>query len=1189
MATPIEKLYSIRLGVQGENATTPIEIDMTSWLEEFPTARLHIMFKRYNDNYPYPVITEFDHPILRWIPTVTDTEYIGVGYAEILALDPETDLVKKSRVVPTAVENSVTGAYGQLPVPSPFENWVNQVLAAKDTVEAVADNIEASTEAAEAAQAAAEAARDAAQAAAGDFQGLSATASGLTAGAAPTVNVTHNEGGLYNLAFGIPKGDKGDQGDPAPAEQVTPAVDAYLAENFTNPSSPPLDRSLSSELSAAPADMVGDLKSALSANGIATLITDEWITGKRMGTPDVGETFTDNPVLISSWQYIKLPCNPGDVFTINATGSSTFRTWAFADSALKCLARDPLVSSASVSENEIITAPATAAWLYINQNSSKGDCYFGKYTKSEISELKATDYWRNKTIVFFGDSRTWYDGHNYLSTCKEEWAGKTCVGYQAQVVRLLAANAVNCGGSSDTSPIICDRVREYDFTGADAVFLAGGVNDFVRSSLDVETGELMPIGSEFDTETSYGAWQSAIEYILTNYPEVQIFMDVPPIAWTSKGVYPYNLATVKSNIAELYNIPCVDLYKDCGFNEVNRDYYYADDVSQTGWRLHFNDYGNEVVGLTVAKFIEAHYTQRPIPSLDEVNAAITVLGTRIDALGTPIDTKQNYAPIIPALIPGSEDPNDLDLYMTPGTFRVTTSEIAQALLHCPASISGRLIVMNLSETSAKLQIYLATNGSIFVRKGTSGSGYTATWSTLATAADVAAVSSALTSAVDALGTPFATRQAYTTVIQPGDDLNDYTTPGNYRVTTISVAKSLSNIPVPKAGRFTVLNTSEQNAKMQVYFANNDGIYFRMYTAAAGYKEWYKLSTNKDIPTDDSGNSNASRGAYNLAMAMAKQMTYDLAFANAFTPIPLKNYVGNTENVHPKVLYFENGFGSHKYWMAYTPYPGSNDDYENPCIAYSDDGYAWTNYADNPLDTSENPSNYNSDTHLVYREDTATLECWYRFVDEVSTPKKEIIYRRTTTDGVTWTAREVVTEHEGAVTRYLSPAVIWDNTNKVYHIWAVHGSAYGGSVGITYFTADENDLSEWVEVRDYALSFDDEGMTVNPWHLDVIKDGTTYIMLIMCRNGQTVKNNRCSLFISTSSDNITYSTPEKVVGGADNWDKFMYRSSIVKVDDIYRIYYSAGTGGKTNIYGRGSKWGLGITESSGLNHFYGCFE
>lgn len=38
---------------------------------------------------------------------------------------------------------------------------------------------------------------------------------------------------------------------------------AWLAENITNPDSPPLDRTLASSSSAAPADMVGDLKSAI--------------------------------------------------------------------------------------------------------------------------------------------------------------------------------------------------------------------------------------------------------------------------------------------------------------------------------------------------------------------------------------------------------------------------------------------------------------------------------------------------------------------------------------------------------------------------------------------------------------------------------------------------------------------------------------------------------------------------------------------------------------------------------------------------------------------------------------------------------------------------------------------------------------------------------------------------------------
>lgn len=50
--------------------------------------------------------------------------------------------------------------------------------------------------------------------------------------------------------------------------QLPGEVSDWLDEHITNPDSPPLDRSLSSSSSAAPADMVGDLKSAISdSNG----------------------------------------------------------------------------------------------------------------------------------------------------------------------------------------------------------------------------------------------------------------------------------------------------------------------------------------------------------------------------------------------------------------------------------------------------------------------------------------------------------------------------------------------------------------------------------------------------------------------------------------------------------------------------------------------------------------------------------------------------------------------------------------------------------------------------------------------------------------------------------------------------------------------------------------------------------
>ena len=214
----------------------------------------------------------------------------------------------------------------------------------------------------------------------------------------------------------------------------------------------------------------------------------------------------------------------------------------------------------------------------------------------------------DKKIVFFGDSRTWYDGKPYSELAKAEWEGSICSGYQQTVQKLTRATIISQGVSGDTSKQICDRIRVYNFTNSDCVFLEGGVNDFVKSS-QVTIGELAPIGSTFNTNTIYGAWQSAIEYIMNNYPSVKIFIDIPAIAWLGDQdeVFPYEVAKIKKDVADLYNLPCLDLYKEGGITSVNRDYFYCDDVEKTNnWRLHFNDYGNKKIGEIIAGFILSH-------------------------------------------------------------------------------------------------------------------------------------------------------------------------------------------------------------------------------------------------------------------------------------------------------------------------------------------------------------------------------------------------------------------------------------------------------------------------------------------------------------------------------------------------------------------------------------------------------
>ena len=340
-----------------------------------------------------------------------------------------------------------------------------------------------------------------------------------------------------------------------------------------------------------------------------------------------------------------------------------------------------------------------------------------------------------------------------------------------------------------------------------------------------------------------------------------------------------------------------------------------------------------------------------------------------------------------------------------------------------------------------------------------------------------------------------------------------------------------------------------------------------------------LFLDKNIPVKQSEKETATIKALKDTVIALMANNYELTYANAKQPLSFKSYVGNAQNVHPKVLYFPNKFGEHYYWMAYTPYPYASDGYENPCIAYSDDGYEWHDIEGNPLD-NPNGNGYNSDTHLVYRDDTETLECWYRYVGSASqSPREETLYRQTSTDGLTWSEKELIYSNTSVdYAEFLSPAILWDGTD--YNIWVVASS----NNTIKYYTASGSDPTTLTYVRTINKAWTDgDGLSYKPWHLDVIVDNGEYIALVMCKTLASASEERWTMFMLTSDDNITYGTPYVVIyGDAESWDAYMYRGSIVKVGDEYRIYYSAGS----DTYGTTSVWGIGVSISKDLQHFVG---
>lgn len=278
-------------------------------------------------------------------------------------------------------------------------------------------------------------------------------------------------------------------------------------------------------------------------------------------------------------------------------------------------------------------------------------------------------------------------------------------------------------------------------------------------------------------------------------------------------------------------------------------------------------------------------------------------------------------------------------------------------------------------------------------------------------------------------------------------------------------------------------------------------------------------------------------------------------ANSFYPIHIVNYLGNIENIHPKVLYFDGGWRGHRYWMAYTPYPLGDVTVENPCVAVSDDGYHWTAPADRVNPLAEAPAGgYNSDTHLLYDPEEDRLEVWWRPVTTTGGTRDACV-RSVSYDGVTWSAPQTVIPYGEVGECRLSPAVVmrdgryymvYSNCYQLLSMWGDR-SRDGGILWETPHPLE-------VPVTERHLSY---------WHQDMIVDYDGTVEMVVCAFAphEGGSNNAADLYYLTYDINnpATVSEPELIIGRSHGLaaidTRSIYRSSIVRVDGEYLIYYS----------------------------------
>ncbi|MBX6362099.1 MAG: hypothetical protein IRZ03_18755 [Acidobacterium ailaaui] len=228
--------------------------------------------------------------------------------------------------------------------------------------------------------------------------------------------------------------------------------------------------------------------------------------------------------------------------------------------------------------------------------------------------------------------------------------------------------------------------------------------------------------------------------------------------------------------------------------------------------------------------------------------------------------------------------------------------------------------------------------------------------------------------------------------------------------------------------------------------------------------------NQTLNTQLTG-SNAEIPVYERSNRSRLFLASKLVFPN----LPTADGSGHT--VHPSVVAFPQPWNGYKYWMAISGYKNGASMYENTHIFVSNDLITWTAPPGftNPIDTPVIGA-YQSDPKLVYREDTNTLYVYYR--------DGETLLRRTTTDGVNWTPRELCTLDSD--TTVISPAILY--ISGKWHMWARRSS----TLGLGKYTS--NDGITWTLDPGICRI---NAKNIKIWHLDVWKDGNGFHMIAGC--------------------------------------------------------------------------------------------
>ncbi|MDA1361145.1 hypothetical protein O1R50_16055 [Glycomyces luteolus] len=273
-------------------------------------------------------------------------------------------------------------------------------------------------------------------------------------------------------------------------------------------------------------------------------------------------------------------------------------------------------------------------------------------------------------------------------------------------------------------------------------------------------------------------------------------------------------------------------------------------------------------------------------------------------------------------------------------------------------------------------------------------------------------------------------------------------------------------------------------------------------------------------------------------------------------VPTQQEPGGGQSTHPAVIRIPGGWNGYEYWMAHTPYPGSNSAWEDPNIAASNDGVNWVVPAGltNPLDDQPGlPGPYNSDTDIEMGPGNTMYVFWRVVIPDAF---QERLKYSTSTDGVNWSAPVEALRSSMTVRRPLSPAFLYENGRWV--MWAI--DILRTPNRMVYFEGGATPAkANWGAMQTVNLGAMQKEK--EPWHLDVAKDGASYIGLLNDTDLTSTGRDGDLIFLfgttPTSFTNGSFSTTPRLKPFMHD---HLYRATIFADTEYgvpgYRVWYGA---------------------------------